>query len=212
MREEEIQIRNVRRKDYKAIVSSIAETWGYYKRHKNPRTARRVAAAYWYSALMDHTFSAVAVCGGECAGVLLGRCDAELPKRQRSLRKYRRRALWIQFLLSFSEEVRKSAVGSERIEEADRKMLENLHRHFDGELVFFLLRKEYRRKGIGRKLLRCFVEYMKEKGCRNFYVYTDEYCDFVFYEKLGFLRVGEEEVQLPHLSAPSHFFLYQYRL
>ena len=209
---EQLEIREVRRRDYREIISAIAETWGYYKRHKNPVTARLVARAYWYGALLDHTFSAAAIWDGQCAGVLLGRCDAQLPKHQGSLRKYRRRALLLRILLSLSAEVRASSAGSERIEQADQKMLEDLRRRFDGELVFFVLRREYRRRGIGSALLNSFLEYMRANHCRSFYVFTDESCDFPFYDKRGFTRVGDEAVQLPDHAAPSHFYLNQYTI
>ena len=109
---EQLEIREVRRRDYREIISAIAETWGYYKRHKNPVTARLVARAYWYGALLDHTFSAAAIWDGQCAGVLLGRCDALLPKHQGSLREYRRRPLLVRLLVSRSVVVRDSTARS----------------------------------------------------------------------------------------------------
>ena len=53
---------------------------------------------------------------------------------------------------------------------------------------------------------------MRANHCRSFYVFTDESCDFPFYDKLGFTRVGDEAVQLPDRAAPSHLYLYQYTI
>ncbi len=207
-----MEIRQVRREDYRVLVQAIAETWGYYKRYKSPRIARLVSRAYWYAALMDHTFSAAAVLNGQCAGVLLGRCNKQRNCHEAQMRRYRLHFIALQILLFFSSQARAYLAGSEKIEQADQKMLEALRRRFDGELVFFILRKEYRRRGIGSALLDAFLEYMQKSGCRDFYVFTDEYCDVAFYDRKGFLRVGEEKVDLPHRAAPSHFYLYQYRI
>ena len=68
------------------------------------------------------------------------------------------------------------------------KELEN---YFDGEVSILLVDKNYRGKGIGKKLLFKVFEYAKKDDMKNLQILTDEACNFKFYEACGCEKVYE---------------------
>ncbi len=72
------------------------------------------------------------------------------------------------------------------------KELEN---YFNGEVSVLLVDKNYRGKGIGKKLLFKVFEYAKKDNMRNLQISTDEACNFKFYEACGCEKVYETIVK-----------------
>lgn len=62
---------------------------------------------------------------------------------------------------------------------------------FDGEVVLFVVDREYRRQGIGRALLDHFLKYANEKEAKTIYLSTDIESNWNFYEKYGFKKYRE---------------------
>jgi ribosomal-protein-alanine N-acetyltransferase len=60
-----------------------------------------------------------------------------------------------------------------------------------GTIVSIAVKKDYRRKGIGKKLLDCIIEYFKSKNISiiNLQVRIDNYEAISFYENNGFKKV-----------------------
>ena len=83
---------------------------------------------------------------------------------------------------------------------------------FDGELVLFVVDKEYQGLGIGRKLLADFLSHASDKNLKTVYLYTDIESNWRFYEKYGFnkfrefhdnglsVMVGKRITQLHHIK------------
>ncbi len=72
---------------------------------------------------------------------------------------------------------------------------EELKNYFDGEISILIVDKDYRGKGIGRKLiLECF-ELAQNDNMNNLQILTDESCDFKFYEMVGCKKVYQKVIQ-----------------
>lgn len=63
---------------------------------------------------------------------------------------------------------------------------------FDGEISIIILEKDYRNKGLGKKMLQRIFEYAKEDNVRCLQILTDESCNYKFYEGLGCKKVYEK--------------------
>ena len=63
----------------------------------------------------------------------------------------------------------------------------------DGELIFFAVDPMIKGKGIGTLLLNALEE--REKG-KNIYLYTDSGCTYQFYDRKGFKKEDEQNVQI----------------
>lgn len=59
----------------------------------------------------------------------------------------------------------------------------------DGELVYFVISKNYRGKGLGRELISHFHKHVLSRGCKKIMLTTDELSNWKFYEIIGYKRV-----------------------
>lgn len=71
----------------------------------------------------------------------------------------------------------------------------NMKNYFDGEVLILILDKNYRGKGIGKKLLQEVFELAKKDNMKNLQILTDESCSYQIYEKLGCKKVYETIVE-----------------
>ena len=63
----------------------------------------------------------------------------------------------------------------------------------DGELIFLAADPGSKIRGIGTALLS---ELEKDENGKLVYLYTDNACTYQFYEHRGFVRAGEQQVEL----------------
>lgn len=67
-----------------------------------------------------------------------------------------------------------------------------LENHFDGEISLLIVDKNYRGKGIGKKMINKIFEYAKKDNMKNIEILTDESCNFKFYESCDCKKVYEK--------------------
>jgi GNAT superfamily N-acetyltransferase len=71
---------------------------------------------------------------------------------------------------------------------------EGLKREFridsDAEILLLMVGSRSRGRGIGRKLLDETVSRLSDMGCGSFMLFTDDDCDYGFYDKIGMRRRG----------------------
>ena len=72
---------------------------------------------------------------------------------------------------------------------------ESLNNYFDGEISMLIIDRNYRGKGIGRKLLTEIFHLAKKDNMKNLQILTDESCNYKIYEKLGCTKVYETIVE-----------------
>ena len=61
-------------------------------------------------------------------------------------------------------------------------------RKFDSEVELFVVDGEYRGQGIGQSLMNHFTTHLRHKNRKTLYVYTNIECNWMFYEKYGFIK------------------------
>ena len=66
---------------------------------------------------------------------------------------------------------------------------EHLENEYDGEISILIVDKNYREKGIGKKLLLKTFEKAKKNNLKKIYILSDESCSYKFYEKCGCVKV-----------------------
>jgi ribosomal protein S18 acetylase RimI-like enzyme len=70
-----------------------------------------------------------------------------------------------------------------------------LEKHFDGEISIIIVDKNYRGKGIGKKMLLKVFNFAQQDGIKVLQILSDASCDFRFYEILGCKKVYETVIQ-----------------
>ena len=93
----------------------------------------------------------------------------------------------------------------------------NLKNYFDGEVSILLVDKNYRGKGIGKKILLDVFELAKNDGMKNLKIETDESCNYKFYEILGCRKkyetiIGNKENDKLENSYSEKAFIYEKKL
>lgn len=123
------------------------------------------------------TYAKVYEVDGEAVGLILGAVDGDevlFPNVERT---------------PFSE-LPEEAVSELALEaKTDDELLEECKdKGYDSEVVYFIASGKMRGKGIGTKLIDSYLEYLKSKGKKRVFLYTDDFSKYQYYEKKGFVR------------------------
>ena len=185
--EEKTVLRDYERKDAPFLQDIIRKTW-QYDRFCSPGTAKRLSRLYLAGCMANQTFMKVAEVGGRPAGVIMGKdCGAWKP----SITGLLRQTAAALALLS-GKEGREVARAFSGINQVDKELLKESKKEYPGELSFFALDERYRGLGIGKKLFRVLLDYMEQQKIPRFYLYTDNSCNYGFYEHQGMRRCGQK--------------------
>lgn len=195
--------REYQESDFPALVQLVEETWGYEE--QLPReTARLLSQLDLLKCLRRCSFSRVAVVNCKPVGFLLGAADGPVDHRYDSRITLAERAL------------RRAPLGplmallNWKLHRINRDLLRGSERSYGAELSFFALRLEYRGYGVGRRLYSSFLEDLRRREIRDFYVLTDDRSNYGFYEHFGLKRRVARRFGLPFLKdIRVEFYLYE---
>lgn len=88
-------------------------------------------------------------------------------------------------------------VDDERmIDRTDRELYSGCGKEFDGELVLLIVSEEARGMGLGRLLFEKAADEFRSRGAEEIFLYTDDDCDFGFYDRMGAKRLNEKSIRL----------------
>ena len=81
-------------------------------------------------------------------------------------------------------------------------------------LFFIIPYFSYILKGIGGKLFKYLLDYMKEIKANEIFLFTDTSCNYKFYEHKGMNRRGEKKhtYNIAGQQADMRFFLYDLKI
>ena len=206
----EIFCRNLKKSDFPALRHMIYEAWdfGY---DADAVSTRELLDDYLYEYLAKSNFCKVAVADGTVISFLLGRCN-RLGTWKHRLRYFFPRN-FARFRMLFNRDGQKELREEHRIARADSDLIRYHRGQFDGELCLFATDERFRGHGAGVDLLRLFHAFLRENGAKDYFVYTDTYSNYEFYNRQGFRQISSETVDLGDGMEPKPtFFLYEYRL
>ena len=200
-----IEIREYREQDYQALENIIRKTWNYDK-FAGVKTAAKLARVFLRSCLANQTFSRVAVLEGEPVGIILGK-DV---KAHRCPMKYRLRQIGALLSLFLSREGRRVSKIFGNVNGIDQELLKECKKDYPAEIALFAVHSSCRGKGIGNMLFQSVVDYFRQRGLDQFYLFTDTSCNYGFYEHQGMIRRCEKEhvFHINDQDAKMNFFIY----
>ncbi|MBU5675420.1 GNAT family N-acetyltransferase [Alkaliphilus sp. MSJ-5] len=209
----EIIYREIKKSDYRAIEVIINNSFGLYKYVNNPKVLKSLLKIYLQSCLAEKTFSCVAEKGGKVVGVILGQAKSDY-KYLTHLNHIFAIAFHSAAMTLKSVLYQCSTSDYKKVHKIYRKLISGKEQEFDGVLTLFAVTQDCRGLGVGKKLLTNFFEYLKTKNTKHIYLYTDSSCNYNFYDNQGFVRLGEENVQITSENKASklNIFLYDYTL
>lgn len=75
-------------------------------------------------------------------------------------------------------------------------MIRDHRNQYDGVLTLFIVDKKFQGLDIGKELLSGVQNYWNVKGTNSSYLYTDDTCNYGFYEHMRFTRVNEKKIDI----------------
>lgn len=91
----------------------------------------------------------------------------------------------------------------------NKNLLKTTNKNYQAELSFFAVNKNYHGFGIGKFIFEKFNDYLKENNILNFYLYTDTYCNYKFYEYFNMNKKAEKKISINFIKRINlEFYLY----
>ncbi len=177
----EYKIRNMDESDVPGLKALVWKEW--FSQYDMPEEFASMASSAYVATYTNRCTSALAFeTDGKVVGYLLGYAsgdqfvfqrqdvDLDMPENQ--------------FLNLYN-----------RVIAADEKMLESCKdRGFDSELLLFIVDSSCRGMRIGSRLLDAFAKESAASGHKLMYLFTDDYCNMGFYERIGCKEAARETV------------------
>lgn len=183
----ELEIRELRKQDYKRAIQSAITGMHFNWYLDSPWLLKLYGRYFWYLELIRATQVIAAYVGDEFAGVLLAEMKGE-PNTHRSI--------WKLLYVKAFDILQNLFAGSVNVyDKANQEMLAQYCENNtpDGELIFLAANPDIKIKGIGSFLLR---EFERRENGKNVFLYTDSACTYQFYEHRGFERTGDRDIVL----------------
>lgn len=203
--------RDLASEDYYQIKNLIDEAFGFGKFIKDRKFLDSTLTLYLQSCILDSSFSKVALKDGNVIGVILGSAsnDKNRLKKPHNILI----SLYSIFKLTLSSWKNREVVKSFiKINKTYKEIISGKNDDFEGALQLFIVSEKSRGLGIGKTLLNQLLEYMKEMSIKSFYLYTDDRCNYKFYDRQNFNRINEKEISFNSFNQKLNIFLYSYRV
>lgn len=143
----------------------------------------------------ETTYSQVAVSedDGTVLGALLARVDGEAPQAGERLAQVESAFGKTATTLSASEHGRGIVSYLERDRADTQQLAASVRKETPTELLLFILSPQARGHRLGSALYDGFLAHLRERGVRDYYLYTDSTCSYGFYDHRGLRRVAERK-------------------
>lgn len=182
----EFQIKELRKKDHKKAIQFAIQGMHFEWFLKNKFLLNLYGRYFWYSSLLRSTQSIAIYHNDDLVGVLLADFKDE-PKKHISTFKKHYIQTFDTLFNTFSEK------GASLYEQTNLEMYKKQFKDTapDGELIFLASNPKLKNKGIGSSLI---YELKKIEQGKTIFLYTDDSCDYKFYDHMGFGRVEQRDI------------------
>ena len=198
----EIEIRDIRKEDYKKAIQFAIKGMHFDWYLDNKFLLNAYGRYFWYLEINRATQIMAAYVEDKFVGVLLAEIYSETRKHSNLLEK-----CYVGFVDVIQKLFFKDGAGV--YERTTKEQLKHYLQNNkpDGEIIFLAADPDCGIKGIGTALLHAFEE--KEKG-KLIYLYTDDACTYQFYEHRGFERAEETDIvlEMPKGKVPLKCFVF----
>ena len=205
---EDIIYRKLEKTDYDEVRNLICEAFGLGRYVPDKKTLDKVKRMYLCSCLAEQKFNMVALYQGEVVGVIMGASKNDkfkLSNMQNSLKL-------LYYTVSIYLFHKKECGVQGNVHKAYVERIADYNHKFNGVLTLFAVESNLRGLGIGKGLLSKLQAYYNEKNSDSIYLYTDDTCNYGFYEHMGFCRVKEMPVFIIRDNKQTELGVYLYVL
>ncbi|ACN83095.1 GNAT family N-acetyltransferase [Brachyspira hyodysenteriae] len=204
---DEIICREYTENDLPFLTDIVIKVWGFDD-ILSEKNAKLIAELNLYSFLNTATFAKIALKDNIPVGFLIGKII-----NSKTNNIYENKIKEIKSKISKNIEGIISLLVYKKIKSINNNLYKQVNKNYDAELSFFAVSKDCQGLGIGKKLFQEFNDYLKENNINDFYLYTDTYCNYKFYEHFEMHKKKEKHFSIPFTSKfDIDFYLYDKEL
>lgn len=196
-----IKYRPIEKRDYDAVGEIINRAFSLHTYVGDRKTLEAFKMQYVHGCLSEAQYTCVAEKNGKVVGVIMGRADGDYCFF--SHLKYIAQALKYSIkMYIYSRNCKSGIEDYNNLLKIYRSFSKKHMGEFDGVLTLFAVSEDCRGLGIGKTLLDNLFKYFKSKSVKKIYLYTDNTCNYGFYEHMGFIRFEERELEITKNERP----------
>ncbi len=207
----EVVYRQLEKADYPVVQNLISDAFGLDQYVADEKILALVKKMYLYSCLAEKKYDQVAVYDGHITGVIMGASKQDKNKTaQLSILTNALKMAYYTMFIWFKTRNKKG--GLNEVNRAYRTLIKGIETNFDGVLTLFAVKDTMRGLGIGKELLFKLNDYYSEHDTQRIYLYTDDTCNYGFYEHMGFDRLKTEQVTVKRSAQEKKMDVFLYGL
>lgn len=204
-----VTYRSLVKEDYEAVKTLIGEAFGFNEMIKNKKFLDSVLNIYLQGCILESSFSKVAEKNNKIIGIILG--DS---KKDKNRLKKTHNTLSLAYsmlkVLMANKENKKFIKEFSKVQDAYKELIKEKEDDFQGCIQLFIVSGESRGLGVGKALMNHLYNYMKSMDVESLYLYTDNRCNYGFYDSQNFKRINEKEICFDSMKDKLNVFLYCY--
>ncbi|WP_397538850.1 GNAT family N-acetyltransferase [Rummeliibacillus pycnus] len=206
---DKVVYRSLVKEDYEAVKTLIGEAFGFNEFIKDKKFLDTVLNIYLQGCILESSFSKVAEKNNKIIGVILG--DAKKDKNH--LKKAQNTLSFAYSMLKVimtKKENKKFMKEFAKVQDAYKELIHGKEDDFQGCIQLFIVSGESRGLGVGKALMNHLINYMISMDVKSLYLYTDNKCNYGFYDSQNFERINAKEVYFSSTKDKLNVFLYCY--
>ncbi|MGG0238102.1 GNAT family N-acetyltransferase [Bacillus rhizoplanae] len=206
---DQVIYRSLVKEDYEAVKTLIGEAFDFNEFIKDKKFLDSILNIYLQSCILGSSFSKVAERNNKIIGVILG--DSKKDKN-RLKKAHNTLSLAYSMLKVFmaNKENKKFIKEFAKVQDAYKELIKEKEEDFQGCIQLFIVSGESRGLGVGKALMNHLYNYMKSMDVKSLYLYTDNRCNYGFYDSQNFERINEKEIYFDSMKDKLNVFLYCY--
>ncbi|RPA61313.1 GNAT family N-acetyltransferase [Aerococcus agrisoli] len=188
---QELRIRPIEASDFAELHRLDRQAWFQESYEKYPEATDACVELDLNNALQDSSFGQVAVVDGQVAGLILASADND-QKHMRMIMTSPRDAV-----ITLNAQAPEVSHHFYQIMQEERDTDNALYAEaaksvdYQGRIVLFVVDPTFQGLGIGSKLFQSALDYFQKQAIENYYLFTDESCDYTFYDHKGWRQAGK---------------------
>lgn len=202
--------RDINKKDYEDIKKLICEAFGFDEFIKSEELLDITTALYLQECIEGSSFSKIAEKDNKVIGIILGKSNNDKLIVPEVYKKDLINEDIARTIMADEENVMVIKEFS-KIQNTYKEIIAGKEDTFEGCIQLFIVSKESRGLGIGKKLLNYLFKYMKSREVNSIYLYTDTRCNYKFYDSQNFRCLSEKELVFDSINKKLDVFLYGYK-
>ncbi|PEB51551.1 GNAT family N-acetyltransferase [Bacillus pseudomycoides] len=204
-----VTYRSLVKEDYEAVKTLIGEAFGFNELIKDKKFLDSVLNIYLQGCILESSFSKVAEKDNRIIGVILGDSKKDKNRLKKAHNTLSLAYSMLKVLIA-NKENKKFIKEFSKVQDAYKELIKEKEDDFQGCIQLFIVSGESRGLGVGKALMNHLYNYMKSMDVESLYLYTDNRCNYGFYDSQNFKRINEKEICFNSMKDKLNIFLYCY--